>query len=393
MNGFADGLRAVVEQVQPHRAGQLRLQLRQLLADGVHHRHGVGVALAHHRQHDGALAVDPAAGLEVFHAVFHRGHVGQPHWQAVAAGDHQIGELGGVLQLAVGFHRHQLRFALQRAHRGVDVGGADAGGHVVQRQIARGQLARIGLDPHRETLLAEDVDLGHALEGGDIGRDPVLGVVVEIGQRHRRRIERQQQHRRIRRVDLAVGRHRGHFRRQRALRAQQRRLYVHRRQVDIAVVVELQRDGGASQGTGRADHRDAGNGGKLLLQRRGHRGGHAVRAGAGQAGGDVDGGGVEAGQRGDRQFLIGDQAGHHQRQAQQHRHHRTADAEFGDLHHWPPLAGPALAGRTLSPGRRLRPPLDTTASPTLSPLTTALSLWMASSSTDTRLTLPSACTA
>ena len=39
----------------------------------------------------------------------------------------------------------------------------------------------------------------------------------------------------------------GHLLRQRALRAQQRRLHVDRRGVDVAVLVELQRQRGAAQ--------------------------------------------------------------------------------------------------------------------------------------------------
>jgi len=65
---------------------------------------------------------------------------------------------------------------------------------------------------------------------------------------------------------------------------------------------------------------DAGNLGELPLQRLRHRGRHGFRAGARQAGGDLDSREVDLRQRGDRQQRVGDQAdeqnaGHHQRGA------------------------------------------------------------------------------
>ena len=67
---------------------------------------------------------------------------------------------------------------------------------------------------------------------------------VELRQRRRVALQRQQQDRRIGRVDLAVARRRRHLGRQVPLRARDRRLHVGRRLVDVAVELELDRDRG-----------------------------------------------------------------------------------------------------------------------------------------------------
>ena len=87
---------------------------------------------------------------------------------------------------------------------------------------------------------------------------------------------------RVGRVHLAVGRRRGHLDGKRALRAQQRRLHVHRGLVDVAVLVELERDLRVAERRGRGDHVHARDRGELLLERRRDRRGHVLRARAGQ---------------------------------------------------------------------------------------------------------------
>jgi hypothetical protein len=60
---FADGLRAVEENVQLDRRRNLFAELRQQFFDVVHDFHRVRARLALHGQHDGARVVIPAATL------------------------------------------------------------------------------------------------------------------------------------------------------------------------------------------------------------------------------------------------------------------------------------------------------------------------------------------
>jgi len=45
----------------------------------VHHAHGVGTRLALDGQSDGGLAIQGGLALERLQAVFHLGHIAQPH--------------------------------------------------------------------------------------------------------------------------------------------------------------------------------------------------------------------------------------------------------------------------------------------------------------------------
>ena len=88
-----------------------------------------------------------------------------------------------------------------------------------------------------------------------------------------------------------------------------------------------------SPGCDRRGHRvDAGDGGELVLQRRGDRRRHGVRIGAGQAGADLDGGEIDVGQFADRQAEIAEDAEDHQRRHDQRGHHRTLDEDARDIH-------------------------------------------------------------
>ena len=84
-------------------------------------------------------------------------------------------------------------------------------------------------------------------------RDHRLGEGVELRQRLGVALQRQQQHRRVGRVDLAVARRRRHLGRQLPLRARDRRLHVGRGLVDVAVELELDRDRGEALVVGGAD--------------------------------------------------------------------------------------------------------------------------------------------
>ena len=225
-----------------------------------------------------------------------------------------------VEQLVVGVDGVGARVAVDIALRAVDGGDRDLAAHVLQRQALGDELGRIDLDADRRLLLAADDDLGDAGDLADLLRELGIDGVADRGQRQRVRCRRQQQDRRVRRVDLAVGRRRGQVFRQLAAGGVDRGLHVVGGAVDVAVEIELDGDRGGAEIARRGHLRDAGNLRELPLQRLRHRGGHGLRAAAGQGGGDLDGREVDLRQRRDRQQRIGDEAdeqdaGHQQRGA------------------------------------------------------------------------------
>ena len=118
-------------------------------------------------------------------------------------------------------------------------------------------------------------------------REERLGVLVQRGQRHRRRGQRQEQNRRVRRIGLVV---RGWLDagRQLAQRLRDRRLHVLRGVVDVARQRKGQRDVRAAERARRRHRVDAGDRRELLLERRRDRRGHGLRARARQSGGHRD---------------------------------------------------------------------------------------------------------
>ncbi len=94
--------------------------------------------------------------------------------------------------------------------------------------------------------------------------------------------QRQDQDRRVGRIDLAVGRIAAQAGRQVGARRVDRGLHVTRRAVDVAVEAELQRDAGLADRARRRHLGDVGDLAEMPLQRTCDRGGDILRAGARQ---------------------------------------------------------------------------------------------------------------
>ena len=240
----ADRCRAVVEHVDAARGAQLRVELRQHGLDPVDHRHGVGAGLALDGQHQRALAVEAARLLRVLDRIDHPREVAQADRVIVAGRHDQVAEGGRVGELGARLDGQVLRLALDRADGRVDVRRRHRVLDLVDADAARGQGVGVELDPHGVALAAEDLDLADAVDGRQGGRDHLLREGVERRQRRGGAGQRQQQDRRVGRVELAVAGRRGHLDRQLPLRPGDRGLHVGRRLVDVAVEVELDHDRG-----------------------------------------------------------------------------------------------------------------------------------------------------
>ena len=316
----ADGLGAVAEDLDLDRRRDGRFEPRQRCLDLVDGLDDVGAGLLEHDQEHAALAVGPGGLLGVFRTGDGLADVADAQGTAIAEGDDDVVPVFRGRQLVVGVDGVGPRRAVDIALGTVDGGDDDLAAHVFQRQALGHELGRIDLNPDCRLLLAADRDLGDAGNLADLLRKLRIDRIRDRGQRQRVRRRRQQHDRGIRRIDLAIGRRRGKVLRQLAAGGVDRRLHVIGGAVDVAVEVELDRDGGGAEIAGRRHLRDAGDLRELTLERLRHRGRHGFRACAGQGGCDLNGREIDLRQWRDRQQRVGDKAdkqdaGHQQRGA------------------------------------------------------------------------------
>ncbi len=316
----ADGLGAVADHLDLDRGRDGGDQPRQRRLDLVDGLDDVGAGLFEHHQEHAALAVGPGRLFGVFRPGDGLADIANPQRAAVAVGDDDVVPVLGIQQLVVGVDGVGAGGAVDVALRAVDGGDRDLAAHVLHRQALGDELGRIDLDTDRGLLLPADDDLRDTGDLADLLRELGVDGVADRGQRQRVRCRRQQQDRRVRRVDLAIGRRRGQVFRQLPAGGVDRGLHVVGGGIDRAVEIELDGDRGGAEIAGRGHLRDAGNLRELALQRLRDRRGHGFRAAAGQRRRDLDGREVDLRQRRYRQQRIGDEAdeqdaGHHQRGA------------------------------------------------------------------------------
>ena len=189
---------------------------------------------------------------------------------------------------------------------------------------------RIDLDPHRRQRRPGHVDLADARKLRQPLLQDVGGDVVELPGRMARRRHGEDHDRRVGRIDLMVGRILAQAGRQVRPRRDDRRLNVARRAVDVAVEPELKGDARRALRALRRHLVDVGDLAEVALERRGDRGRHRVRAGAGHVGLDRDDRKIDLRQRRDRQLPIAEQSRENDADRQQRRRHRPADEDLGE---------------------------------------------------------------
>jgi len=148
----------------------------------------------------------------------------------------------------------------------------------------RGKLDGIDLDANGGLLLAEDEDLGHPADLGNLLRQNVIGVVVDFGDRQAVRCHCDDENGRVRRINLAEDRRAWKVARQLSAGGGNGCLDVLRGAIDIPIEIELKRYGRDAKGTGGRHLRDARDLGELTFERRRHRGRHGLRASPGKIG-------------------------------------------------------------------------------------------------------------
>ena len=150
-------------------------------------------------------------------------------------------------------------------------------------------------------MFAADGDLSDAGHLRDLLCQIVVRVLVNGDKRHCGRVRRKNEDRRVGRIELLVGWRRRHGLRQRLARRCDRGLHVLRREIDIAVEIELNRNRRGAEGAERGHLGDAGDLAELAFERRCDRGRHGFGAGPGQRRGDLHGREIDLRQRRHRQ--------------------------------------------------------------------------------------------
>jgi hypothetical protein len=364
----ADRRRPVGQDIDLDHRRDRGLQPRQRRLDAVDRLQHVGPGLLEHGEQDAAPIIGPGGEPGVLRPVHGPTDIADAHGSAVLVGDDDV--VPGIRRedLVVVVDREIALVAIDAAGRAVDRRGGDHRRHVVEGEAERGELGGIDLHPDRRLLLAADGDLGDAADLRDLLRQDILGVVVDHGQRQHVGMNGEEQDRRIGRVDLAVGRRVRQILRQLAAGGIDRRLDVLRRGVDVARKVELHRHRGAAERARRRHLRDARDLGELALERRRHRGGHRLRAGARQLRRDLDRREIDLRQRRHRQQRIGGDADQQDAGHQQRGRDRPIDEGRGEIHGAFPAAAAPPRSSTLVPGCSRYWPATTTRWPSSTPL-------------------------
>jgi hypothetical protein len=218
------------------------LKLRQSsfdLVDGVDHvRARLTLDLNQHR----ARRVEPAGERRVFRRDDCAANVAHAHGGAVPVSDDKIVKSARGRQLVISQETEGVLTAIEHALRLIDRAVGQSGSHRLKIHALGGELRRIDLDPDRRVLRAahtDEPDAGHLRQ---LLRKDAVGVITNLSQRQRVGGERDQENRRVRRIDLAIDRRVQQVRRELPGCGVDRRLNVLGRRIDRAVSAELQRD-------------------------------------------------------------------------------------------------------------------------------------------------------
>jgi hypothetical protein len=180
---LADGGRdepgLVVDRADLGALGQRLAERHEALANAVGERHGVRVALLVDRQFNGFASVYARDRLAVLVAAGDRRHVAQVYRLAVAVGDDGVRHLLDRLELVQRSHQETLRALLEAAAGEVDVLGANAPRHGVDRQAELRELLLVDEDLDFVLVATAHLDRRRALDRLQVGLEAVVGKAAQ----------------------------------------------------------------------------------------------------------------------------------------------------------------------------------------------------------------------
>ncbi|MNZ67523.1 hypothetical protein D3C78_857760 [compost metagenome] len=240
LEGRLDHRRAIHGHVQLDAGRHQRLQGRQLLLDLVHGLDDVGASLAVDHQQHRVLVIEEATVVAVLHRVGDLGHMAQAQYRTVLVTDHQWLVVLGLFQLVVGLHLPAALRVFDKTLGPALVGVGDGLAHIVQRHAVLIEQLRFEFDAHRRQRTAADLHLAYPRYLGQALRQDGRGQVVELALLQHAGGQRQDHDRRLRRVELLVGRHAAHTAGQQVARGVDRRLHFTRGRIDISALVKAE---------------------------------------------------------------------------------------------------------------------------------------------------------
>ncbi len=321
----ADRPGAVGQDLDLDRRRQPFLEILRCGADAVGGLDDIGAGLAIDIDENGVLLVEASGDTCVGGGVDDIGDIAEPDRRAVAIGDDEAAIGVGAEELVVGADRVGLLVTFEAA-LGVDrIALGDRGADILKTEAERGERSRVDAHAHGALLGAGDDDLADAVDLRQFLRHHRVGVVVDLAGGQRLAGQRQRHHRRLGRVALVMTRRIGQVLGKLVRRGVDRRLDVASGRVDAAVERELHADTGVAEPARRGELRYLGDLAELAFERRRHRRGHGLRAGAGQRGIDADGGKINRRQRCDGKLAIGGVAAEQYPEGQEERRDRPLD--------------------------------------------------------------------
>jgi hypothetical protein len=189
-----------------HRGGDRRLETGHRLLDVVDRLDDVDAGLFEHDEEDVAFAVAPRRLGVVGGSIDRIADVADANRRAIAIGDDDVVPRFGVQELVVVEDGEGLSDAVDRALGAVGRGHGDLAADVLELQVLLDQLGGVDLDAHRRLLLAADAHQRHAGDLTDLLGEDVLGRVVDVDDRRGVGGDRENEDRRVGRIDLSVGR-------------------------------------------------------------------------------------------------------------------------------------------------------------------------------------------
>ena len=202
----ADGGRTVDPERDIDRRRDRGAELRHHRLDQVDGRDDVGAGLPVEDDQDRRLAVGESGVAQVLDPVGDLADVGQMDRGAVAVGDDQGFVIIRLVGLIVGVDLIALVADVDAALRAVRIGARKRGAHVLKTDAVFVDRLRDQIDADRGQRAAADVDFADALDLRQLLRQHGGRRVVEIAAGQGVGGQRKDQDRRVRRVDLFIGR-------------------------------------------------------------------------------------------------------------------------------------------------------------------------------------------